>query len=332
MSKAQDGLIPAAAILLGVFLLTGLMPGAAHAVNDGFGAWLDGVRAEGLKRGLKAATLDAALTGIKPIPRVIKLDRRQPEFTLTFDGYMNRVVPASRIKKGRRKLNENRALLEKIGRQYNVQPRFIVALWGIETDFGRVSGGFKVIPALATLAFDGRRSAYFRKQLFNALTIIDQGHISAAKMMGSWAGAMGQNQFMPSSFLSYAKDYDGDGKRDIWKNRADVFASTANYLKRVGWRGDQTWGRRVQLVKDIAPGLIGLKIRKRLSQWQKLGVRRADGSDLLSRNLTASLVRPKEGEKHLFLIYGNYRAILRWNRAHLFATAVGRLADGIGGK
>ncbi len=305
---------------------------AAYGTEESFHQWLDGVREEGLKRGLKPATLDSALAGIEPIKRVIELDRRQPEFTLTFDQYMNRVVSAKRVRKGRRKLSENRALLTKIGAKYRVQPRFIVALWGIETDFGRISGGFKVIPALATLAHDGRRSKYFRKELFNALTIIDQSHITAAKMMGSWAGAMGQNQFMPSSFLRYAVDHDGDGKRNIWTNREDVFASTANYLSGVGWRDDQTWGRPVRLSDGFDQKLIGLKIRKRLGEWQRLGVRQVNGGDLPRRNLVASIVRPKDNESRFFLIYDNYRAILKWNRAHLFATAVGRLADQIGAR
>ncbi len=305
-------------------------PGA-FAAEMSFDTWLAAVRDEGVRRGLKPATLDSALKGIKPIPRVIELDRRQPEFTLTFEQYMNRVVSQRRVKKGRRKLDDNRALLTRIGAKYRVQPRFIVALWGIETDFGRISGGCRVIPALATLAFDGRRAAYFRKELFNALTIIDQGHITAAAMTGSWAGAMGQNQFMPSSFLKFAVDEDGDGKRDIWSNHADVFASTANYLRGVGWRDDQTWGRAVRVPDGFDAGQIGLKVKKRLSAWQDLGVRRADGGNLPARDLVASLVRPKEGARALFLVYGNYRAILKWNRAHLFATAVGRLADQIGG-
>jgi len=283
-----------------------------------------------LRRGLKPSTLDSALSGLQPIARIIELDRRQPEFTLTFDQYMSRVVSARRVKQGRAKLEENRELLGMIGRRYRVQPRFIVALWGIETDFGRLTGGFKVVPALATLAFDGRRSAYFRKQLFDALTIIDRGHITADRMMGSWAGAMGQNQFMPSSFLSYAVDHDGDGRRDIWTSRADVFASTANYLKRVGWRGDQNWGRPVRLPPAFDTALLGLGIRKRLSEWQGLGVRRADGGDLPGRDLRVSLIRPKHDETPVYLVYDNYRAILKWNRAHLFATAVGILADRIG--
>jgi membrane-bound lytic murein transglycosylase B len=303
---------------------------ATPAQQEDWAGWLQGVRTEGIRRGLSAATLDSALTGIKPIKRVVELDRQQPEFKLTFRQYMDRVVSDKRVEKGRARLRKHRDLLQEISAKFRVQPRFIVALWGIETDFGRLTGGFRVIPALATLAYDGRRSAYFRKELFNALKIIDGGHITARNMMGSWAGAMGQNQFMPSSFLRYAVDYNGDGRRDIWTDRADVFASTANYLARVGWRDDQTWGRRVRVPADLDTGLFGLNQKKTMRQWQKLGVRRADGGDLPRRNLTASLVRPKAGEDETFLVYDNYRAILKWNRAHLFATAVGTLADRIG--
>ena len=298
---------------------------------EGFAGFLDGVRSEARARGLKEATISSALDGLAPIERVVELDRRQPEFTLTFDQYMRRVVSAQRVEKGRARLAEHRGILDRVARAYRVQPRFIVALWGIETDFGRVRGSFPIIAALATLAHDGRRSRYFRKELFNALTIIDQGHISARAMIGSWAGAMGQNQFMPSSFLRYAVDHDGDGRRDIWTNRADVFASTANYLREVGWRDDQTWGRPVRLPSGFDPELLGLKTRKGLAAWQDLGVRRADGTDLPGRNLAASILRPSE-DGPPFAVYDNYRAILKWNRSHLFAVAVGSLADRIAGK
>jgi peptidoglycan lytic transglycosylase B len=321
-------------IVVTILLLAGAAPAAA---STDFASWLDGVRTEARERGLKPATI-AALDAVTPIPRVVELDRKQPEFTLTFAEYLKRVVPRRRIDKGRALLARHRALLTRIAAKYRVQPRFIVALWGIETDFGRLTGGFSVIQALATLAYDGRRSAYFRKELFNALTIVDQGHIAARQMTGSWAGAMGQNQFMPSSFLRYAVDDDGDGRRNIWTSQADVFASTANYLKRVGWRDDQTWGRPVRLPPGFDAGLIGLKTTKRLSQWQALGVRRADGRDLPRRDLSASVMVP--GAKRAgfspslpaFVVYGNYRAILKWNRSHFFAVAVGRLADGIGGR
>lgn len=292
--------------------------------------WLQEARAEARDRGLKPETIESSLGGLRPLPRVIELDRRQPEFTMTFDRYLARVASEKRVRKGRRLLRENAALLAEVTARYPVQPRFIVALWGVETDFGRLTGGFSVIAALATLAHDGRRSAYFRKELFNALHIVDEGHIAAAAMKGSWAGAMGQSQFMPSSFRSYAVDFDGDGRRDIWTSRADVFASAANYLVRVGWKDDRTWGRAVRLLGSVDEKLIGRKVRKPLSEWQALGVRRSDGSDLPGRDLSASLIRPGKGAH--FLVYGNFRSLLRWNRSDFFATAVGILSDRIAGR
>lgn len=300
--------------------------------DPGFDAWLEGVRQEARERGLKEATIESALSDISPIKRVVELDRRQPEFKLTLDRYLSRVVSKARIEKGRARLAEHGTLLKEISAKYKVQPRFIVALWGIETDFGRYLGGFPVIPALASLAYDGRRSAYFRKELFNALTVIDRGHIGAKDMMGSWAGAMGQNQFMPSSFLRYAVDYDGDGRRDIWGTHADIFASSANYLSKVGWRGDQTWGRKVRLPNGFDRALIGLKVRKGLRDWQRLGVRRPDGRDLPARNLRSSILLPGGADGSAYVVYDNFRAILRWNRSNLFATAVGSLADRIAGR
>ncbi len=305
-------------------------PAAAAPAEQDFESFIEGVRAEARARGLKEATIVAALRDVRPIVRVVELDRKQPEFTLTIDQYMSRVVSQVRVRKGRERLAKHAALLRKVAARFRVQPRFIVALWGIETDFGRLKGGFPVVAALATLAHDGRRSAYFRKELFNALTIIDQGHITAREMIGSWAGAMGQNQFMPSSFLRFAVDYDGDGRRNIWTSQEDVFASTANYLAKVGWRDDQTWGRRIRLPANFDSELLGLKTRKGLMEWQSLGVRRPDGSNLPTRNLSASIVRHGEIGP-AYVVYDNYRAILKWNRAHFFATAVGSLADRIAG-
>ena len=312
--------------LISVLLLF-TVPGLA----EDFQIWLGKLRVEAKGKGISRSVLDEALAGIQPIPRVIELDRRQPEFTLTFTQYRDRVVPQSRIKKGRVKYQENRDLLEEIGGKIGVQPRFIVALWGIETDFGRVTGGFKVIPALATLAHDGRRSAFFRKELLNALQILHEGHIAPKEMMGSWAGAMGQSQFMPSSFLAHAVDYDGDGRRDIWTTRPDVFASAANYLAKSGWRADQTWGREVKLPPDFDFALADLKVRKPIGGWQALGVRQPDGGDLPTRQLSASIVLPEKGKMSpAYLVYSNYRTTLRWNRSTYFALAVGLLSDGIG--
>ena len=306
---------------------TGIADGAQQM---SFGDWLDDLRSEAAAKGIGKATLNAALTGIKPIPRVIELDRSQPEFTLTFRQYMDRVASSVRVKKGRKKLEENRSLLNQAGTKYGVQPRFIVAFWGVETDFGRITGGFPVISALATLAYDGRRSKYFRGELFHALRILDAGHITVDKMVGSWAGAMGQCQFMPSSFNTFAVDHDGDGRKDIWNTRADVFASAANYLAGSGWKGDQTWGRAVRLPKGFKTANASLKVRKRLSDWQRLGVRRADGGDLPTRDLMASVIHANKTKGPAFIVYNNYRTILKWNRSTYFALAIGSLADRIG--
>ncbi len=319
----RRGICGAAAALLLV------LPAQAETLS--FARWLEDLRQDALRHGVSAATLDSALSGIKPIARVIELDRKQPEFTLTFRQYQERVVPKARVEKGKRKLSENRTLLKKIGKRFGVQPRFIVAFWGIETGFGRITGGYPVIPALTTLAFDGRRGAYFRRQLLDALTILDQGHIDIARMVGSWAGAMGQCQFMPSSFLAYAVDFDGDGRKDIWNSKEDVFASAANYLSRSGWRNDQTWGRPVKLPQSFDLYLADLKLRKRLSEWQRMGVRRANGADLPKRDLMASVVLAEGQAGPAFVVYNNYRAILKWNRSTFFAVAVGSLADRIGG-
>lgn len=320
--------------------------GGEDGVSTDFKAWLDGVYKEGLARGIRQATLDAALAGLAPIKRVVQLDRKQPEFTQTFDQYIAARVSDWRVRMGRERLAENRALLDEVARRYGVQARFIVALWGIETSFGRATGGFSVVQALATLAFDGRRADYFRRELFNALEIIDAGHITANAMKGSWAGAMGQNQFMPSSFLNFAVDYDGDGRRDIWATRADVFASSANYLKQSGWRDDQTWGRRIKLppgfearMAALMPAdppkgctaLRKLSVEKTLPEWSKLGVTNPDGSPLPKREVPASLALPEGPGGPALLIYNNFRVTLRWNCSISFAAAVGILADRLQG-
>ncbi len=316
-------------------LLLSLLSGQAASANTSdaaFDEWLKTFRQEALVGGIAPTTLDTALEGVSPIPRILELDRRQPEGTITFDQYIDRVISDARIAQGRRMLTENADILAQVSQRFGVQPRFIVALWGIETSYGNFTGGFPVISALATLAYDGRRSDYFRRELINALKIIDQGHIAASEMQGSWAGAMGQSQFMPSSFISYAYDYDGDGRKDIWSTRSDVFASAANFLSSLGWRDDITWGRRVRLPDGFDLALADLKIAKPLSEWQALGVRRADGGDLPTRDLQASLVRPGRNSGPVYLAYANYRTIMKWNRSFYFATAVGILSDRIAGR
>lgn len=313
--------------IISAMLIWNVGLGLAHQKD--FAAWLQTVHSEARQQGIRAQTLDAALSGLQPIPRVLELDRRQPEFTLTFTEYLQRVVTPTRIQQGKRLFKTHHALLSEIGAAYKVQPRFITALWGLETSYGRITGGFSVIGSLATLAYDGRRSAFFRRELLNALWILDQGHIHLEAMQGSWAGAMGQNQFMPSSFRQYAVDHNGDGRRDIWTTLSDVFASTANYLAQAGWRNDQTWGRQIRLPATFDPKLAGLKIRKSLPTWQTLGLRRIDGRDLPQQPLQASLLQPDGADGPAFLVYQNFRSILRWNSSNYFALAVGQLADAI---
>ena len=300
------------------------------AVAEEFNTWLDTLKIEARSKGISQSTIESSLSGIKPIPRVIELDRKQPEFTLTFEEYLGRVVSDRRIRIGKAKLVEHKKLLAEISIKYGVQPRYIVALWGIETDFGRITGGFPVISSLATLAYDGRRSKFFRKELFLALKIVDKGHITAKDMLGSWAGAMGQNQFMPSSFHAYAVDYNRDGSKDIWKTLPDIFASIANYLSKSGWQGDQTWGRAVRLPDKFSSKLLGRKIKKGLNQWHELGVRKLSGKNLPKRNLISSIIRPEKGMVGpAFVVYHNYGVLLKWNRSNYFATAVGTLSDKI---
>lgn len=302
----------------------------AKAIAEEFNTWLDTLKIEARSKGISQSTIESSLSGIKPIPRVIELDRKQPEFTLTFKEYLRRVVSDRRIRIGKAKLVEHEKLLAEITIKYGVQPRYIIALWGIETDFGRITGGFPVISSLATLAYDGRRSKFFRKELFLALKIVDKGHITAKDMLGSWAGAMGQNQFMPSSFHAYAVDYNRDGSKDIWKTLPDIFASIANYLSKSGWQGDQTWGRAVRLPDKFSSKLLGRKIKKGLNQWHELGVRKLSGKDLPKRNLLSSIIRPEKGMVGpAFVVYHNYGVILKWNRSNYFATAVGTLSDNI---
>jgi membrane-bound lytic murein transglycosylase B len=305
--------------------LSPMAPAAANQVD--FATWLGGVRKDALASGIREATVDRALTGLKPIPRVLELDQRQPEHTLTFDEYMARIVNPARVSAARRKLAENRALLDEVGRRYGVQPRFIVALWGIESDFGRLTGGFPVVGALATLAYDGRRSSFFRGELMAALKILDDGDVTPEAMLGSWAGAMGQSQFMPTSFLRYAVDYGGQGRRDIWSNRADVFASIANYLSQLGWQGGQNWGRAVRLPRGFDRSLLGIDKRKTIAEWARLGVRRADGGPLPGHGIEASIVLPGDADGPALIVYDNFRALLKWNRSLFFASAVGYLAD-----
>ncbi len=315
------------AVLFSLFLICLTTPALAA---QNFDAWLDGVRQEAKQKGISEQTIQIALAGIKPIPRVVELDRKQPEGSMTFAQYYDRVINDQRVKQGRYEYKKNRDKLEVAAKKYGVPAHYIVALWGIETNYGGNTGGFKVVPALATLAHDGRRSSFFRSELMNALKILDEGHISAQDMKGSWAGAMGQNQFMPSSFHSFAVDGNNDGKRDIWGSLPDVFASTANYLSRSGWKEDQRWGREVSVPKGFPKALEGKGTKKSIDEWSKLGVTLPSGGKLpTAAGLKASLIAPDGLGGRTFLAYDNFRVIMKWNNSTYFATSVGLLADQI---
>ena len=307
----------------------GPTPGLAKAAQGDFYGFLAGVRREALGRGIRESTLDAAFRKVQFLPRVIELDRKQPERTMTFTQYIAKVVTPERKENARRQLAENRVLLESISRRYNVEPSIIVALWGLESDFGRLPGNFPTISALATLTYDGRRGAYFRSELMAALRILDQGYIGVEEMTGSWAGAMGGPQFMPSSYLDYAVDYDGDGRRDIWNSRGDVLASIANYIRGLGWRGGESWGQDVLLPNGFNPGFGGLNAMRPTGEWSRLGVRTADAGPLPSRESEAALVMPEGANGPALLVYANFRAIMKWNPSTYFAVSVGYLSDSI---
>lgn len=312
-----------------LMILVCLLPSVSYAGQD-FESWLRAFRKEAAQKGISEKTLDTAFQGVAPVERIIELDRKQPEGTMTFAQYRENVVTKGRVEQGRRLYREHRTELEKAAKAYGVPAPYIVALWGIETSYGNNTGGFGVVTALATLAYDGRRSEFFRGELLEALKILDQGHISPEKMKGSWAGAMGQNQFMPSSFFKFAVDGNGDGKRDIWTSLPDVFASTASYLSQSGWIADERWGRSVVLPKGFSQKDLGLEVARTLQEWKTLGVKLPGGGAIpVVDGMKASVIAPDGIGGPAFLVYDNYRVIMKWNKSTYFATAVGLLADRI---
>ena len=315
----------------GLLVLSGWEQLAVAQVAE-FPVWLEELRVEAIQSGISAATVNAALADVAPVVRIIELDRNQPEFKLDFWDYLNRVVSDWRIEQGRIYLEENRELLEDVASRYGIPPHILVAAWGIESNFGQIQGSTPVISSLVTLAYDERRAAFFRAELLHALKILDEEHISLEDMRGSWAGAMGQLQFMPSTFVDYARDGDGDGRKDIWNNLADALESAANFMASSGWQRGIIWGRQVRLPDAFDTGLEGLETRKSLVAWQSLGVRTIAGNDLPSVDIDGSVILPSAAAEPAFLVYENYRTIMRWNRSHLFAISVGHLADRISGQ
>lgn len=301
--------------------------GDAFAAAEPFDAWLAGLRAEARAKGISAETIRMALGALRPNPRVLELDRRQPERTLTWAEYRARVVAEPRIGQGRRAVADNRELLRAVEARFGVPGAVMAAIWGVESNYGATLGSFPVVQSLATLAYDGRRATFFRGELLNALRILDQGHIALEDMTGSWAGAMGQPQFMPSSFLAYAVDFDGDGRRDIWRSRADTLASIGNYLARAQWRPGEPWGFAVRLPAGFDVGLADGRSMRPLSAWSALGVRRHDGAALSPAAVQAAIAAPDGVQGEAFALFANAQAIRRYNNSTYYVLAVGLLSD-----
>jgi len=296
-----------------------------------FEAWRQGFRATALAQGIEPRQFDTALQGISPNARVIELDRYQPEFSKPIWDYLDTAVSQNRIREGRRNHRRLRRLLRRIEARYHVDSEIVTAIWGLESNYGQNRGDIYTIEALATLAYDGRRARYGSRQLIAALKILQAGHVSRENMRGSWAGAMGHTQFIPTSFLALAVDYDGDGKRNIWaEDPADALASTANYLQQNGWVQGQPWGVEVVLPQGFDYAKADINNRQSAGYWQSLGVRRADGAALPNYS-EASLLLPAGAGNPVFAVYKNFRVIQRYNQSVSYAMSVGHLADRIGG-
>lgn len=284
------------------------------------------------QEGISNKTITNSLAKAKLNTRVLELDRQQPEFTTTFADYFNRRVTDKRIEQGQALLVKHQALLDRVSAQYGVPAQYLLAFWGLETNFGSYFGNIPVVDSLSTLACDPRRSTFFTGELISALRILDEGAIEPNKMIGSWAGAMGHVQFMPSAFLKNAVDFDGDNKRDLWNSTDDAMASAAHFLQSLGWDSSERWGREVKLPTNFPFLEAGLKNSKTLAEWSKLGVTQADKTPLPAADIRASLLVPSGYQGPAFLVYDNFNVIMRWNRSEFYALAVGHLADRIAGK
>jgi lytic murein transglycosylase len=300
------------------------------ALQMGFARWVADFRAQARAQGIREATLRDAFDDVHYLPRVIELDRAQPEFTRTVWDYLDRTVSPQRVTLGQDKLLQVRAQADAAAARYGVPPSVIVAIWGMESNYGSNYGDIPTIDALATLGFEGRRQDWARGELLAALKIIDKGDIDHAHMIGSWAGAMGQTQFLPSSFLAYAVDADGDGRRDIWGSMADVMASTANYLARSGWQAGQPWGVEVRLPAGFDYGRADTSVRQSSAQWAAEGLRSADGQ-ALPELADGTVLLPAGARGPAFLVGPNFRAILRYNNSTSYALGVSLLAQAIDG-
>ncbi len=315
--------------LIFIMLLSAFVVNQSYAEgHQSWSSWVSGVRKEALAQGISPDVFDEAFADIREPSRQVKgLSKSQPEHRLTYLKYRNSRVDAYRIAIGRKQYAKHREVIDKIAKEYGVDPCFILSFWGMETSYGSYMGNFPVIKSLATLAYDSKRQDFFRKELFLALRILNDGHVTLDKFKGEWAGASGQPQFLPSSWVKYAVDYDGDGHKDIWTSKPDVFASIANYMKINGWQTGEPWGIYVKLPAHFDKKLEGKTITKSVREWNELGVRTEQGEPLPHQELQASIVEPLGGP--VFLAYPNYKMILRYNNSIYYAGAIGYLADKI---
>lgn len=300
--------------------------GAAQASTADFvrGLWPEAERA-----GVSRQAFEAAFAGYNPIPQVMELTKKQPEFSQTVQQYIDKRITAAQASKGKAMRGEWAQTLAGVQQRYAVQPEIVLAIWGMETNFGGFMGGNNTIHALATLTQNGYRTDFFRNELVTALRIVTDGHISPNAMVGSWAGAMGHTQFMPSSFMRYAVDYNGDGRKDIWNSVPDALGSTANYLKSFGWRPGETWGYEVKLPAGFDFAAARSLEKAPLSQWQRLGITRVSGRDFPRAGDVARLYMPAGANGPAFLLLPNFDVIKRYNNSDSYALAVGHLADRI---
>lgn len=297
-----------------------------------FKRWVKSFRAVALKNGVSKRTYDRAFRGVKLNARVVKLDRNQAEFSRQIWDYLDTATSPKRVKNGKAMQDKHKRVLRKIEKKYGVDKEIILAIWGLESSYGKNMGDINIIEALATLAYDGRREKFGRQQLLEALRIIQRGDITPNRMMGSWAGAMGHTQFIPTSYQAYAQDFDGDGKRNVWDARdpSDALASTANYLSKFGWKKDQPWGVEVKLPTKFNYGNASLKVKATPARWTELGVRTVHGGKIPNHG-KGSVFLPAGADGPAFVVFKNFFVIKRYNNANSYAMAVGHLGDRIKG-
>lgn len=302
----------------------------ANAQNTAFRAFLDSLWPDAQSRGITRATFNAALGGLSPDPALARQTAKQAEFVKPIWSYIDGALSQTRVNEGRRKAQELRNLLAEIERRTGVDPYVVLAIWGMETSYGGFTGDKNVFRALATLAHTSERKDFFREELLTALQILQEGHVPRERMTGSWAGAMGQTQFMPTSFMKFAVDHDGDGQKNIWSNVADALASTGNYLAKHGWTAGMTWGYEVVLPANFDIGPHEPRTMRPFSQWASLGVRRADGVPMPTGG-EAALLLPAGVRGPAFIVTSNYRVIRSYNNSAAYMLAVSLLSDRIAG-